>query len=110
VSNPRQFVVKETSEQLLQQLYSKAGRTSPPPLSKWRGELPARIASITKLVDGDCGTPGNFSAKWDFAYDGDGIRTSTLYTPYAEGQPQTAVLTAYFPSLLSGRAWAVHTK
>ena len=26
-----------------------------------------RIASIVKLASGDCSTPGNYAAKWDFA-------------------------------------------
>jgi len=43
-----------------------------------------------------CAAPGNYAAKWDFGYDGDGTRTSTLYTPYTAGAPQTAVLTAYY--------------
>jgi hypothetical protein len=35
--------------------------------------------------------------KWDFAYEGDGVRASTLTTPYDENElPQTAQLTAYY--------------
>jgi putative lipase involved disintegration of autophagic bodies len=41
-----------------------------------------RIVSIQKLASGTCINPGNRTAKWDFGYDGDGIRTSQLYTPY----------------------------
>ncbi len=56
-----------------------------------------RIASIAKLASGDCSTPGNYAAKWDFGYDGDGVRTSQLYTPYnASGEPQGATVTSYF--------------
>jgi RHS repeat-associated protein len=55
-----------------------------------------RIASIAKLASGDCATPGSYTTKWDFTYDGDGTRTATLTTPYLSGQPQTAVLTRYF--------------
>src|SRR3990172_2262470 len=49
-----------------------------------------------KLASGDCATPGNYLAKWDFSYDGDGVRAATLTTPYEEGVPQTAQLTAYY--------------
>jgi hypothetical protein len=56
-----------------------------------------RIASIAKLATGDCSTPGNYAVKWDFTYDGDGVRTATLTTPYdANGNPQTASLTRYY--------------
>ena len=58
--------------------------------------LENRVASIAKLASGNCATPGNYASKWDFGYDGDGTRTSTLYTPYVSGAPQTAVLTAYY--------------
>jgi RHS repeat-associated protein len=57
-----------------------------------------RISSIMKLASGTC-TDQNpvLATKWDFAYDGDGVRTSTLTTPYdASGAPQTATLTSYF--------------
>jgi hypothetical protein len=55
-----------------------------------------RIASIQKLATGTCAAPGNLAAKWDFAYDGDGVRTLTVvYTPYdVNGQPQTATVTS----------------
>ncbi len=56
-----------------------------------------RISSIIKLASGTCATPGNYTAKWDFGYDGDGVRVSTLLTPYdANGAPLTPELTAYF--------------
>src|SRR5258706_9534158 len=56
-----------------------------------------RITSIAKLASGDCTTPGNYVAKWDFAYDGDGVRAATLITPYdGSGQPQTPTLTVYY--------------
>jgi len=56
-----------------------------------------RISTIQKLASGTCASPGNLSAHWAFAYDGDGTRTTTLYIPYnGSGQPQTAVLTAYY--------------
>jgi hypothetical protein len=73
---------------------------------------------------GDRGTRGNFSAKWDFAgacpEQREGTATDHAPQPYTcleftprsgvDGQPQAAVLTAYIPSLRSGQAWAVHTK
>ena len=56
-----------------------------------------RIASIAKLASGDCSAPGNYATKWDFTYNGDGVRTATLTTPYDEnGQPLTATLTRYY--------------
>jgi len=55
-----------------------------------------RISSIVKLESGDCTTPGSYAMKWDFAYDGDGVRAATLTTPYTSGVPQTGVLTAYY--------------
>ncbi|MBI5906553.1 hypothetical protein HY857_00680 [Candidatus Saccharibacteria bacterium] len=55
-----------------------------------------RIASIAKLASGDCATPGNYQTQWDFAYDGDGVRTATLTTPYVDGQPGAASLSAYY--------------
>ena len=56
-----------------------------------------RLSSVTKLVDGNCTTPGNYAGIWNFAYDGDGTRVGQLYTPYDQsGNPQTPVLTAYF--------------
>ncbi|MEW6085784.1 MAG: RHS repeat-associated core domain-containing protein [Chloroflexota bacterium] len=55
-----------------------------------------RISTVQKLASGTCAAPGNLSAHWAFAYDGDGTRVPTLYTPYVGGQPQTAVLTAYY--------------
>ncbi len=57
-----------------------------------------RISSIMKLASGIC-TDQNptLATKWDYAYDGDGVRTSTLTTPYdASGNPLTASLTAYY--------------
>ncbi len=34
--------------------------------------------------------------QWDYAYDGDGVRTATLYTPYDEnGNPLSPSLTTY---------------
>jgi len=55
-----------------------------------------RISTIQKLASGTCASPGNLTAHWAFAYDGDGTRVSTLYTPYVSGAPQTSVLTAYY--------------
>jgi len=55
-----------------------------------------RISTIQKLDSGTCASPGNLTAHWAFAYDGDGTRVSTLYTPYVGGAPQTSVLTAYY--------------
>jgi len=55
-----------------------------------------RIASIAKLASGSCASPGNYSAKWDFTYDGDGVRTGQSYTPYTNGTPGTAVITRYY--------------
>ncbi len=55
-----------------------------------------RIASIAKLVSGTCAAPGNYAAKWDFTYDGDGVRTAQSYTPYTNGQPGTVVITRYY--------------
>jgi len=55
-----------------------------------------RISSIAKLENGDCTTPGDYLTKWDFSYDGDGVRAATLITPYVSGTPQTPVLTAYY--------------
>jgi RHS repeat-associated protein len=55
-----------------------------------------RISSIVKLAAGDCSTPGAYAAKWDFTYDGDGIRTGQAYTSYTDGQPGTAVIARYF--------------
>jgi hypothetical protein len=69
-----------------------------------------RISTVQKLTSGDCTAPGTLDAHWAFAYDGDGTRTQTLYTPYVDGLPQAAVLTAYIPSLRSGQAWAGPTK
>ena len=63
-----------------------------------------RIASITKLAGGDCATPGIYATKWDFSYDDDGTRTSTLTTPYQGVQPGTSSLTSYF----FGRAYETH--
>jgi RHS repeat-associated protein len=57
-----------------------------------------RIASVQKLRSGAC-TDANplLETKWDFAYDGDGVRTATLITPYdVSGAPQTATLTSYY--------------
>jgi hypothetical protein len=55
-----------------------------------------RIASIQKLASGTCSAPGNLVAKWDFTYDGDGVRTAQLYSPYENGQPGSPVLTRYY--------------
>jgi RHS repeat-associated protein len=56
-----------------------------------------RISSITKLASGDCTTPGLYDLTWDFVYDGDGVRTTTMVTPYdEEGLPETPTLTAYY--------------
>jgi RHS repeat-associated protein len=55
-----------------------------------------RISSIQKLASGTCAAPGNLTAKWDFTYDGDGIRTGHSYTSYTDGQPQPAVITRYY--------------
>ncbi|HLO29291.1 MAG TPA: hypothetical protein VK249_09160 [Anaerolineales bacterium] len=55
-----------------------------------------RIASIAKLASGTCSTPGNYAAKWDFTYDGDGTRTAQSYTEYTNGQPGSPVITSYF--------------
>ncbi len=55
-----------------------------------------RISSIVKLATGTCSTPGAYTAKWDFTYDGDGVRTGQSYTPYTDGQPGTVVITRYF--------------
>jgi YD repeat-containing protein len=55
-----------------------------------------RIASIQKLASGTCASPGNLTAKWDFTYDGDGVRTAQSYTPYTNGQPGTPVITRYY--------------
>jgi RHS repeat-associated protein len=57
-----------------------------------------RIASIAKLAVEDC-TPleeDDYLTKWDFAYDGDGVRTSTFTTPYEDGDPQSPLLTVYY--------------
>ncbi len=48
-----------------------------------------RIASVQKLVSGDCATPGDFAAIWDYLYDGDGVRTATLFTPYLDSHVLT---------------------
>ncbi|MBN2115754.1 MAG: hypothetical protein JW730_04245 [Anaerolineales bacterium] len=55
-----------------------------------------RIASIQKLESGTCAEPGNLTDKWDFTYDGDGVRTGQSYTPYTDGQPGTAEITRYY--------------
>jgi hypothetical protein len=57
-----------------------------------------RLASVKQLHTGSaCGDASpTLDAQWDFAYDGDGTRVSQLYTPYVNGTPGTAVLTAYF--------------
>jgi RHS repeat-associated protein len=55
-----------------------------------------RIATIQKLETGTCASPGVTAAHWAFAYDGDGTRTATLYTPYVSGSPGTPVLTTYY--------------
>ncbi|HEX2994517.1 MAG TPA: LamG-like jellyroll fold domain-containing protein [Anaerolineales bacterium] len=55
-----------------------------------------RISSIWKLASGTCAEPGPLTDKWDFTYDGDGVRTGQLYTPYTEGEPGAAVTTRYY--------------
>lgn len=56
-----------------------------------------RIASIQKLKTGTCAAPGALTAKWDFAYDGDGVRTTQAYTTYdATGLPQGTTITRYY--------------
>jgi RHS repeat-associated protein len=55
-----------------------------------------RIASIQKLASGTCAAPGNLTAKWDFTYDGDGVRTGQSYTPYTNRQPGSVVITRYY--------------
>jgi hypothetical protein len=56
-----------------------------------------RISSIMKLAEGTCEEVIKLSTKWDFAYDGDGVRVSTLTTPYdTNGSPLTPSLTAYY--------------
>jgi RHS repeat-associated protein len=56
-----------------------------------------RISGIIKLASGDCAAPGNYAFKWDFGYDGDGVRVFTITTPYDEmGMPLTPEWTAYF--------------
>ena len=66
-----------------------------------------RISSVMKLRSGACtDTNPVLESKWDFAYDGDGTRTATLYTPYdANGLPQTSQLTAYY----FGGAYETHS-
>jgi RHS repeat-associated protein len=63
-----------------------------------------RISSIQKLRSGACADANPIlETKWDFSYDGDGVRTATLITPYDEtGNPQSATLTSYYPSTSSG--------
>ena len=46
-----------------------------------------RTSSIIKLETGSCASPGNFAAKWEFFYDGDGVRAATRFTPYTSGTP-----------------------
>jgi hypothetical protein len=48
------------------------------------------------FASGTCAAPGNLTAKWDFTYDGDGVRTGQSYTPYTNGTPGTAVITRYY--------------
>ena len=55
-----------------------------------------RSALVTKLASGDCASPGDYAAAWNFGYDGDGTRVSQLCTAYVDGEPQTPVFTAYF--------------
>jgi RHS repeat-associated protein len=55
-----------------------------------------RIASIAKLASGSCTSPGDYSAKWDFTYDGNGVRTGQSYTRYTNGTPGAAVITRYY--------------
>jgi RHS repeat-associated protein len=74
----------ETCTELVEVIASPASSASPveDPACSWRG--------------GDCTSPGNYAAKWDFAYDGDGVRVATLTTPCENGSPQSPVLTAYY--------------
>ena len=52
---------------------------------------------IQKLAEGTCDSVVKLATQWDFAYDGDGVRTATLSTPYdASGLPQNATLTSYY--------------
>ena len=57
-----------------------------------------RIASIVKLASGTCNAPDYANAmQWDFAYDGDGVRTAQGYTTYdANGLPQGTTITRYY--------------
>ncbi len=56
-----------------------------------------RISSIQKLAEGTCDDVIKIAMQWDFAYDGDGVRVTTLATSYDEGgSPQTPELTSYF--------------
>jgi RHS repeat-associated protein len=49
-----------------------------------------------RYASGTCAAPGNYAAKWDFTYDGDGVRTAQSYTPYTNGAPGAAVITRYY--------------
>ena len=55
------------------------------------------ISSNTKLASGDCTSPGNAVLKWDFGYDGDGVRVATVTTTYdANGNPDGSSWTSYY--------------
>jgi len=51
---------------------------------------------VKKLATGTCAQPLSYSAEWDFAYDGDGVRTATLTTQYVDGLPQPVEVTQYY--------------
>ncbi|GAB1471733.1 hypothetical protein MASR2M66_26110 [Chloroflexota bacterium] len=55
-----------------------------------------RISSIVRLASGTCETPGDYQTQWDFAYDGDGTRVSTMTTAYENGLPGGSSLTSYY--------------
>ena len=76
---------------------TKSRRTKRAPRLRFasRGELPDPSTWL-RTGAGDCPTPGDYASKWDFAYDGDGVRVATLTTPYENGLPQTPSLTAYY--------------
>jgi RHS repeat-associated protein len=49
------------------------------------------------IAAGGCDSVVKLATQWDFAYDGDGVRTNTLTTSYDEnGLPQTPTLTSYY--------------
>jgi RHS repeat-associated protein len=55
-----------------------------------------RISSIIKLASGDCESLENYATKWEFMYDGDGVRTTTMTTMYEDGVPTSTSWTAYY--------------